>query len=303
MKNPTFLILGAAKSGTSSLAQYISTHPEVALSKPKEPHFFDANYSKGMSYYLTRHFKNWRHEKVAGEATPSYLIVPYVAERILHEIPQVKLIVILRNPVMRAFSSWWMFHARRMEQLSFADAISLEERQISEGRHPLENPQAESIWSKHIQNIRLGRPIDIRTYLYAGHYAHHIQRFLRLFPRENIKIIFSNHLRERPHETLCELWQFLGVPTNVSPPSFRAENEAISASARPFLKLIQASGLMPLRKLIPATGVSWIKRRISKYGPPLTIDPTSKMHLESYFEPHIRELESLLDVDLSMWRK
>ncbi len=302
MKKPTFLILGAAKSGTSALAQYISAHPDITLSKPKEPHFFDANYSKGMTYYLTNHFKHRTHEYLTGEATPSYLIVPFVAERILHDLPHAKLIIILRNPVTRAFSSWWMFHARRMEPLSFSDAISLEERQILE-EHPLESPLAPQIWTQHVQNIQLGRTIDVRTYLYAGHYAYHIQRYLRLFPRENIKLVFSHQLRENPYEILCDIWEFLGVPTNVPPPSFRTENEAISASVRPILKLIQASGLMPFRKLLPAKSLSWIKRHLSRFGPPHTIDATTKMYLENYFEPHIRDLESLLNVDLAIWRE
>ncbi len=111
-RRPGFLILGSPKCGTTALARLLDAHPDVAMSTPKEPHFFDAHYERGFEHYAT-----WPAHGIAGEATPSYLLVPYVAERIKADLPDAKLIAILRHPVERAFSSWWMFHARGMEPL------------------------------------------------------------------------------------------------------------------------------------------------------------------------------------------
>ena len=123
MSLPTFFVVGSPKCGTTALAQMLAAHPDVFLSEPKEPHFFDAHHDNGLQPYMEQHFAGWSGAGVAGEATPSYLAVPYVPARIRSAIPGARLIAILRNPVQRAYSSWWMFHARGMEPLSFEAAI------------------------------------------------------------------------------------------------------------------------------------------------------------------------------------
>lgn len=301
MRKPSFFILGAPKCGTTAIAQYLSSHPDIFLSSPKEPHFFDASYHKGIPFYLKKHYAKWDQEKIAGEATPSYLSVPFVAERIHKDFPGAKLIVILRNPVERAFSSWWMFHVRGMEPLDFTDAIAAEERLLNSG-HPLDGADAESVWNTHISQIRAGKPILVPTYLYSGLYARHIQRYLRLFSKDDIRIVFSHQLRESPAEIIRDLWMFLGVDTRAHVSEFTPVNESIGAGARPILWLIKGLGLMPLRHLLSGSARTWIKARLSRLGKREKMDPATRVHLVEFFEPHICELESLLGVDLSAWR-
>lgn len=300
MRKPTFFILGAPKCGTTALAQYLSSHPDIFLSLPKEPHFFDAGFDRGMDRYLKEHYSGWRDERAAGEATPSYLSVPYVAERIHQEVPHAKLIVLLRNPIERAFSSWWMFHIRGMEPLSFSAAIAAEE-QLLLTRHPLDSDNAESMWKAHVRRLRAGNSILIPTYLYNGLYARHLRHYYQLFPQQNIKVVFSHQLRVSPADTIRDLWQFIGVAPHSPLPKFDAVNEAIGSGAKPILRLLQATGLMRMRNLLPSRTRSWIKKELSRGEKP-TMDSGTQKHLAGFFEPYTRDLESLLGEDLSNWR-
>ena len=302
MRTPSFFILGAPKCGTTAIAQYLSSHPAVYLSSPKEPHFFDANYQKGLPAYLRTHYSRWNNEQIAGEATPSYLSVPYVAERIHQDVPGAKLIVILRNPIERAFSSWWMFHIRGMEPLDFADAIAAEEK-LLRTMHPLDDPNAESLWKHHVESLHAGDTIKIPTYLYNGFYARHIQRYIGLFGTHNIKVVFSHQLRDSPDEIVRDLWEFLGVDTDAPLPEFESVNEALGASAKPVLWIIKTLGLMRLRHLLPASIRSRLKKGLSWLGGRREMDSKTSAHLGELFEPQICELESLLGEDLSVWRR
>lgn len=302
MQTPNYFILGAPKCGTTALAQYLSYHPDVFLSSPKEPHFFDAQYAQGIPYYIQHYYKHWHTEPAAGEATPSYFAVPYVAERIKSATPDAKLIIILRDPVTRAFSSWWMLHARGMEPLNFTDAIALEAQQLQE-IHPLDSATAETDWIEHVRRIRAGKPIEIRTYLYHGHYDIHLKRYRDIFPENQIKVVFSHQLHQNPAQVVRELWHFIGVDNQAALPSFERVNEALGAGVQPLMKLLQATGLMHLRNHLPARTKSWIKSRLSGIGKQPEMDPQSRMRLLEHFEPHTRELERLLDEDLSAWRK
>jgi hypothetical protein len=302
MRKPTFFILGAPKCGTTAIAQYMASHPDVFLSSPKEPHFFDGNYEKGVASYLHDHFARWGNELAAGEATPSYFAVPFAAERIRHDVPDAKLIVMLRDPTSRAFSSWWMLHVRGMESLSFADAIAAERLQSASG-HPLEKANAVTAWEAHVEQIRAGKQLDIRTYLHTGHYAIHLRRYFQLFPKQNIKIIFSHQLRENPEKVIRDLWSFIGVDSQAPLPDFEAVNEALGAGVKPVLKWIQIFGLMRLRGMFPESIRAWLKEILARIGGRPEMELVIKKHLVEYFEPHICELELLLGEDLSVWRR
>jgi hypothetical protein len=301
MRRPTFLILGSPKCGTTALSGVLSSHPDVFLSRPKEPHFFDCDYRKGFESYVADHFATWKSERAAGEATPSYLSLPFVPERIHRELPAARLIAILRHPVERAYSSWWMFHVRGMEPLSFEDAIRENELRLARGVE-LEGDGGIRAWSEHVRALRQGEPIRIRTYLDGGHYASHLNRYFACFPREQLRIVFSEALIRDRDRVVRELWRFLGVADNARLPAVSAVNEAIGFGARPLLRFARATGLMRLRHRLPDALKASVKTRLSSLGrrPPLT--PATRQRLLEYFEPHTRELERLLSVELPSWR-
>ena len=106
---PNFLIIGAARAGTTTIYNHLKDHPDVYLPAQKrpEPHFFlkESEYARGISYYEERFFSARRDERAVGEASTSYLFGQQVPKRIRAALPGVKLICVLRNPVERAFSS------------------------------------------------------------------------------------------------------------------------------------------------------------------------------------------------------
>ena len=128
-----FFILGAARSGTTSLYQYLARHPDVLMSTPKEPVFFEAEYENGLAYYRDRYFKGWNGEPALGEARPANLLLSYVAPRIRESFPDAKLVAILRNPVDRAYSHWWVKYCDGIEKRAFVAAVEENLARIASG--------------------------------------------------------------------------------------------------------------------------------------------------------------------------
>src|SRR5680860_1100775 len=126
---PTFLIAGGMRCGTTSLNAYLREHPEVSVGQPKEVHFFDQNYERGIDWYL-QHFPGSDNSKAVGEATPAYLYYPEIAERIATTLPDVRILVLLRDPVDRAHSHYWHNRSVGREKLNFADAIASEPKRL-----------------------------------------------------------------------------------------------------------------------------------------------------------------------------
>src|SRR5438067_227401 len=131
---PDFLIIGTQRGGTTSLYHYLKTHPCVESATTSDTHFFDKKFSKGLGWYRG-HFPTWMEKYyaqmrgqrfVTGEASSSYLFHPHVPKRVVQVLPHVKLIVLLRNPVDRAYSQY--YHAIELghETLSFEEAIASE---------------------------------------------------------------------------------------------------------------------------------------------------------------------------------
>ena len=107
---PDFLGIGTQKGGTTSLHQWLSHHPQVYLPECKEVHYFDLNYNESQNWYK-RHFENAKRSQKCGEITPFYLFHPSSAKRIKQTIPEIKLIVLLRDPVERVISH--LRHAKK----------------------------------------------------------------------------------------------------------------------------------------------------------------------------------------------
>ncbi|CAN5355722.1 sulfotransferase [soil metagenome] len=301
-RQPNFLLLGAPKSGTTALSHYLASHPDVFLSQPKEPHFFDGAYDKGMEAYVREHFAEWTHEQVAGEATPSYLAVPYVPARIGTELPDARLIALLRHPVERAYSSWWMLHARGMEPLSFATAVADNLARLDDD-FARGNEQGEQAWRAHVAALRRGDPIRLRTYLDTGYYARHLQRYYEHFPSSQLKIILSDDLQRRPEDVVRDLWRWLGVRDDIDVPRLGAINEALGSGARPLIWLLRSTGGMRFRSLLPDVWLTRGKKWLSLLGRRPELAPTLRERLLEHFAPHTRELEALLEIDLTAWKQ
>lgn len=207
---PDFLIIGAPRSGTTSLYYYLAEHPQIFLSTTKELHFFDDNYAKGLRWYRTQfptimqkyYSRHLLHlDLLVGEATPAYLFYPHVPERMSKVLPNVKLIVLLRNPVDRAFSHYWLMSRVNKEMLSFEEEIKREEALIVSERERLLADASRSSQEYH--------PF---SYLTKGAYIEHLQRWMKYYPKDQFLVLKSEDMYNDPAATMKQTLDFLGLP-------------------------------------------------------------------------------------------
>lgn len=200
MKVPDFIIIGAQKSGTTSLFNYLRQHPGTALPEQKEIHFFDKQYQKGAEWYFN-HFPDLN--KITGEATPYYLYHPYAAKRIANICPKAKLIVLLRNPIDRAYSHFYMEKYRNREPLpAFEDAIKAEHERLEKEKKKL------------AQDPFYNSPVhQNHSYLDRGNYYLQVKQWLNCFPKENFIFLKSEDFFRHTDKVLESVFGFLGLPS------------------------------------------------------------------------------------------
>jgi hypothetical protein len=209
---PSFFILVAAKCGTTSLHGYFGQHPEICVSEPKEPLYFESEYERGVSYYFNRYFGHWSGEPIVGDARHRNLYLPYVPDRIFRYNPSARLIVCLRNPVERAISHWWHWFYRNEEPLTLRDSIQQDWERIQSVAAP-----------SHITNSEYALSLYpnprgfVRTYLDTGYYHEQILRYLRLFPREQLRVILFEDLVTDPAGLMRGLFEFVGADPRYAP--------------------------------------------------------------------------------------
>ena len=189
---PTFMLIGAMKSGTTSLARYLSSHPDVFMTKPKEPGFFNParNWTKGQEWYEAL-FGGARPDQARGEASTSYTMsphVPAVPERIAGMVPDARFIYLIRNPVDRIRSMYMHLVDRGEELVPISDAVEQ-------------------------------RP----TYLDISRYGYQLDQYLKVFSRDRILVVSSNDLRHNRLDTLGSIFGFIGVDPNVALPDVSEE--------------------------------------------------------------------------------
>ena len=289
---PNFFIIGAAKAGTTTLYELLRQHPDVFLSVIKEPQFFchEEEYRKGMRYYLSTYFRDSERYSARGESTPHYIYFDKVARRISRDIPAInqKFIVLLRDPVKRAYSLYWNMVAEGVEDLGFAEAIDREEERS------LDPALAENCTLRY-------------QYFKSGKYAEQIENYQRYFSPHKFLYILFEDLSSDPIAVAKRIFRFLGVndsfavscnkvfnPSGV--PRFRCIHEFVRAPFR--LKSKMAS-------LLPKTFRYLITSKIIEHN--MKTQPYEPMHHE--LEKHLRQayradilrLEHFTGRDLSGW--
>ncbi len=206
---PDFLILGAQKSGTTSVFQYLIQHRQIASSFKKEVHYFDWNYTKGPSWYRAFFPTRRQVEKRArslgrylcGEATPYYLFHPEMPQRVHRLLPAAKFIVVLRNPVDRAYSHYQHSIAHGVETCSFEEAIDREQERLQGEEEKLAQDEA-YISYPHIH----------QSYFSRGCYADQLQRWLRYYPMKAFFVASTEELRDDPQLVCDAVTEFLELP-------------------------------------------------------------------------------------------
>jgi hypothetical protein len=207
---PDFIIIGAQKCGTSSIYFNLRKHKWISPALTKEVHFFDHNYNKGPGWYRkhfpTRHYRKisktlFNRDIITGEASPDYINYYHVPQRIYNLIPGIKLLVILRNPVDRAYSHYQHYYRQGLEELSFEEALECEERRL-EGE--LEKIKAdENYYSFNYHHY---------SYKARGMYFEQLRKWISIFPREQFFISSSEEYYRDPGSVYQKMLDFLEVP-------------------------------------------------------------------------------------------
>jgi hypothetical protein len=230
---PDFLIIGAAKCGTTSLYNYLIEHPDVASASAKELRFFDVKFHKGWDWYLAQ-FPQLDEAQIVGESSPNYLFDPSVPARVKASLPNAKLIVLLRNPVDRAYSQY-TFRGRRLETASFIDEMLADITRWQE------------------TGMAVAKVEGSPSYFARGIYADQLERWFAHFPLSQFHIIRSEDLFEEPEPVFRGVLEFLGLRP-WRPEKFRAFNastyDGLERDTRQFLARLYAPHNRRLESLL-----------------------------------------------------
>ncbi len=295
---PNFFIVGAARSGTTSLDRYLSQHPEIYITPRKETHFFAQDFlppcfqgpgDERLNRLLIRDedqyaqlFSGVTGAKAIGESSAFYLCFPGTAERIAQAVPDAKIIILLREPVDRAYSAYTFLVGR--EPLGFAEGLSREEERKQKGFEPM-------WWYKEL-----------------GLYYRQVKYYLEVFGTQRVKVLLYDELFANPGQTLRDVFTFLGVKEDVViDTSVRYNVAGAPKSPRLYTLLdhfIYNPG--PLEKLIKSLvpqhlRLAWASKAIGTFTRPVPMHPQIHAQLEAYFAEDVRKLEDLLHRDLLCW--
>lgn len=297
MTMPNFMIVGAAKAGTTSLYAYLRQHPQIYLPRIKEPNFFAYGETafdlQGPGAEIIRRnaimtlaqyaqlFAGVTNETAIGEASVTNLW-PRACERIQQYVPGAKLIVLLRQPAERAYSHF--LHHRRLglePQANFAAALADEPSRIRQ-RWPLSF-----------------------CYRYMSHYAADIQNYLNHFPHEQLRIYLYEEFVAQPRQLLQEIFTFLGVDATFVPNVSVHYNVArLPRSSRLMTFLRQPHQLKAwLRPFLPIALRHRLLHIIHRYNwkKPSPLAPTLWEEVTRSFQDEIAQLQHVLARDLSHW--
>ncbi len=296
-KLPNFLIIGAAKSGTTTLFDVIAQHPEVFASEKKEIRFFSNNdrFQNGVEWYQETHFGNAEKFPVRAEATPAYLTwSEKVAPRIkdVYKNRPIKFAVIFRDPVKRAYSHYW--HRVRQgdenpNELNFTQAIRTETKRLSENWPKLE----------YEGNGLYG-------YFRAGCYASRLQPFLKLFPSESFFFMLQEDLYKNFNQNLKNLAQFLEIDPIFSFKPTISNESAVPRNKNLFnlFNYIKKTKIKDVIKpFLPPSMRKWVRTDgLMKHFDYPPMDDEIKEELYGLYADEIKQLEAIIKKDLSHWQ-
>ncbi len=202
-----FIIIGAQKSGTTSMFQYLRLHPEIFMPPAKELPFFIRSEAPQaeLDGFFKRHFSKAPPGQICGKATPQYMCNPAVPEKMFSCLPDVKLIAILRNPILRAASHFKMCIRRKLDIRTFDQAIT-------------ESLDPDAL--KRARSLRAGAENERYCYVAWSEYGRILQKYRKYFPAENLLVLFTEELADAPNTVLGSAFRFLGVSEDFQSPIF-----------------------------------------------------------------------------------
>lgn len=298
MNLPNFIIAGAPKSGTTALYEYLQTHPQVYLTEPKEPHFFADDLGEHRQIVTRTEYANLFNcvspqQQAIGEASVWYMHSSVAMPRVKEEMPDAKLVLMLRHPVdlIRSLHSdmlWICFE----NEANFEKAWELQDERRAGCNIP-----------------KLCQVPWFLDYRYIGQLGQHLSRLLKIYPREQTKIFLFDDLKESPKRVYEEVLRFLGLPSDG-----RQEFPRVNAGKKNRLSWLarwQATVVRSLpRSWIAAgkrMGLGHLNRSVTRINSQSTsaepFRPEFREHLIEEFRDDINLLGETMQRDLSHWLK
>jgi Sulfotransferase domain len=269
---PTFLVIGAMKSGTSSLSRYVRSHPDSFCSAKKEPEFFSMHWKLGIDWYRSL-FADAGEAVAVGEFSTGYTKAPRyseVAERVASVVPDVRIVYLVRDPVQRIRSQYIHQVAKEREHRSFDEAI----------RTP---PSQYLDWSR---------------------YAYQLEPYVRLFPREQLLVLRAEDLRDRRDTAVAQVFEFLGLDPTFVVPDLDEEYNQSSTRRRNEVTVSRISRALRkagVRSLIPRTVRDRVRHRMATAITPPAVSPETAAWIWHELGPDLDRLQQLLGPDFEMW--
>ncbi len=287
-----FIVIGAAKSGTTSLHEILKDHPNISLPKAKEVPFFndDKLLEKGSDWYLSQHFNQSEEQNLWGTVTPQYMYyrgghsINNTAKQIKKHNPKVKLIVIMRHPIKRAFSHYKSGVRRYGITESFDEHMT------------------NLISSKNVEKLR-NNNWDYKTLpLFGSEYGKLLKPYYQNFDARNIKVLFFEDLVKNPEKVVKELLKFIGASADVN---LKYDQKANPGGMKPKIPLLTQKytykipllrqtyrTILPykLRKIIEVNINSWNAKPDNT-----KLDSTTKLYKQivKHYKPDVKLLTKL----------
>jgi len=289
---PNFFILGAPKCGTTTIYESLDQHPDACMSKVKEPNFFADDYlfSKGLDWYVSKYFGKCGCCRVRGEATPRYL---RMYERVIPRLKQLysdqemlRFIIVLRDPVERAWSHYLHQIRNGLEDKEFEEALKLEESRRKE------NPE---LWYGYFRD---------------GLYSEQIRPWFEAYPRDRFLILFTHELASDTLGVMRQVYRFLGIDETFEPELRKVKsNPASKPRSRMLARLLSSDATIKslLRRIVPedlrrAAYLFLIRSNVKPYSAPPQMPEEIGRQLRLRYLSEIEQLEQLLQKDLSCWK-
>lgn len=276
MTLPTFIVIGPGKTGSTWLYKCLEAHPEIRLARnTKETFFFDKYYERGLAWY-EKFFAGFEGAHAIGEVSNTYFFSEAAPARIAKQLPEVKLISVLRNPIDRLISSY-----------------------LFKRRHARTDEELEHIISDRLRMVP------------RNFYDVHLERFLRVFPREHLHVALYDDIKSDPTAMLRDIYAFIGVDPNFHPEvakekifaAGKPRMTAVARALRPFTLWLRESdmhGLLTWAKLNSTVQTVLYKPVTDSKRPQLSSE--TRERLRDIYRPHIERVESMIGRDLGHWK-
>lgn len=295
-----FVIIGAQKSATTSLYKYLLEHPGIVMPKSKEAPFFngvDVSH-ESLEEFNEQHFQHAQLNQLRGKASPQYMSSPDIPTRIINSMPDIKLIAILRDPVARSYSHYRMVKRRGTEKRNFAEIV----------REQLSSPDS--------QELGLGRTeaapehsegyVSESEFIIAwSEYGRILENYYKLFPQNQLLVLFADELKSNPEEVISRILSFLGLEPGYVPDclgeTFHQGGDSQWLDDTTKTRLVRAPLIRGIWNKIPETKKQEIRywfeqRNIRKQANTEEMDSDSEQSLRQHFSRDVEKLSGLVDL-------